>query len=203
MADVQESPRTSDPPSKGKLFIDKLNAGRNIILALAALATAVGSWFRPQDDTATKQSYAWTAQKIEELSKNDVRTHNDLTSMRTYLEGYIQGQQNAQKAAAAVTAQEKAPPSVGMGSLGTIGHGAGTGSGYGVGAGSLAGDGSASPSSSKASTASKKRPRVRVLSADPAPVVANAAPPPPLPDLQSKPVSIKSPEFENLPEVKE
>jgi len=90
----------SDPPaSKGKLFIDKLNAYRNIILATAALATAIGSWLKPTDTTATKQSFDWTTKKVEELAKNDVQMHDDIVALRAYLEGM----RSAQPAVAAPT----------------------------------------------------------------------------------------------------
>jgi hypothetical protein len=82
------TPTKSDPPpSKGKYLIDRLNAYRNIILATAALATAIGSWLKPTDTTATKQSFDWTTQKVQELSKNDVQMHDDIVALRAYLEG--------------------------------------------------------------------------------------------------------------------
>jgi len=77
----------SDPPSKGKHFIERLNAYRNIILATAALATAIGSWFKPTDTTATKQSFDWTTKKVDEPAKNDVQMHDDIVALRAYLEG--------------------------------------------------------------------------------------------------------------------
>jgi len=79
--------KSDPPPSKSKHFIDRLNAYRNIILATAALATAIGSWLKPTDTSATKQSFDWTTQKVQELSKNDVQMHDDIVALRAYLEG--------------------------------------------------------------------------------------------------------------------
>lgn len=85
---MDDSKTKSDPPtSKGKLFIERLNAYRNIILATAALATAIGSWLKPTDTTATKQSFEWTSKKVEELAKNDVQMHDDIVAIRAYLDG--------------------------------------------------------------------------------------------------------------------
>ncbi len=80
------SEEQSDPPDKSRL-VDRLNAYRNVVLAVAALATAVGSWFRPTDTTATKQSFDWTTAQVELLSKNDVQMHDDIVAIRAYLEG--------------------------------------------------------------------------------------------------------------------
>ena len=95
---MDDSKTKSDPPtSKGKLFIERLNAYRNIILATAALATAIGSWLKPTDTTATKQSFEWTSKKVEELAKNDVQMHDDIVAIR----GYLEGMKAAQLASAA------------------------------------------------------------------------------------------------------
>jgi len=82
-----ESTKSEPPTKRGRHFVDKLNAYRNIILAVAALATAVGSWFKPTDTTTVKQSFDWTTEKVQELSKNDVQMHEDIAALRAYLEG--------------------------------------------------------------------------------------------------------------------
>ena len=87
---------TPQPTGKTRNLVAKVNAYRNLILAVAALATAIGSWFKPQDLSATKKSYDWTAGKIEELSRNDVKTHEDIVGLRNYIEGYVKGQQALQ-----------------------------------------------------------------------------------------------------------
>jgi len=71
-------------------IIAKLNAYRNLILAVAALITAIGSWFRPTDTTATKMSFEWTSDKLEKLSTNDVKNHEDVVALKAYMEGYIE-----------------------------------------------------------------------------------------------------------------
>ena len=104
MSNEEAQPTTkSDPPhSKAKLFVEKLNVYRNIILAVATLATAVGSWLKPTDTTATERSFDWTTKKVEELSKNDVQMHDDIVAIRGYLEGMKAAQQPVVYAPAAV-----------------------------------------------------------------------------------------------------
>jgi len=85
--DENESTKSEPPTKRGKHFVDKLNAYRNIILAVAALATAIGSWFKPTDTTTVKQSFDWTTERVQELSKNDVQMHADIVALRAYLEG--------------------------------------------------------------------------------------------------------------------
>lgn len=176
----------SDPPtSKGKLLIERLNAYRNLILAVAALATAVGSWFRPTDTTATKNSFEWTSKKIEELAANDLKTKEDIVAIRNYLEGYVQAQKGFSGGVGTVTVPiANDPEGIGLGSIGTIGRGSGSGFGSGAGA--------SRPS----------RPRPRPPQADQAPEpafsVIDAVEPPPLPELQANPLAIKSPEFEQI-----
>lgn len=173
----EEVKTKSDPPvSKGKLFIERLNAYRNIILAVAALATAITSWFRPTDTTATKNSFEWTSKKIEELSANDLKTKEDLVALRNFLEGYVQ----AQRAVTPTPAAPVAAP-VGLGSLGTLGQGAGSGSGAVAG-------------SSRPTTRPPRRPAVQP---PPDPVVAAPAPPP-LPVMKANPQAIKRPKFEQV-----
>jgi len=104
---MDDSKTKSDPPtSKGKLFIERLNAYRNIILATAALATAIGSWLKPTDTTATKRSFNWTTKKVEELAQNDVKMHDDIVAIR----GYLEGMKAAQLASAAPVVAPVAAP---------------------------------------------------------------------------------------------
>ena len=83
---MPENQSSDLPPSKGKHFVDQLNAYRNIVLAVAALATAVAGWFKPTDTTATEHSFEWTAQRVEELAETDIQLHDDIQAIRTYLE---------------------------------------------------------------------------------------------------------------------
>jgi hypothetical protein len=91
-----DQPKTKSNPPTSK-FVEKLKAYRDIILAVAALATAVGSWFRPTDTTATKNSFDWTSQQIEKLSTDNVKTQQDLIALHNFLEGYLKGQDRQEK----------------------------------------------------------------------------------------------------------
>jgi hypothetical protein len=181
---MTEVPESDPPPSakRGNL-VAKLNAYRNIILAVAALATAIGSWFRPTDTTATKNSFDWTSKKIEELSENEVKTHEDIVALRGYLDGYVKGQEPDQ-------------PSVG--SIGTIGHKAGTGSGFGAGGARRV----RKPIAVEAAPANMSAPPPAAIAA---PVAEAAAAPPAilaepqqLPELRANPSFVRHPKFEDV-----
>lgn len=93
---MEDEVATKSNPSNA--FVGKLRAYRDIILAIAALATAVGSWFRPTDTTATKNSFDWTSKQIEKLSADNVKSQQDLLALHNFLEGYIKGQSGFEKA---------------------------------------------------------------------------------------------------------
>jgi hypothetical protein len=184
----------SDPPThrRGKLLIEKLNAYRNIILAVAALATAVGSWFRPTDTTATKNSFDWTSKKIEELSDNQVKTKQDMVALRNYVEGYVKGQaasaaadDAADVAAGAAPRHAKkavrrphTPPLAFGGALGEQTTPATGAAAPAEGAPNIAFD-------SAAADVAEAAPEMAVM---------------PLPELQANPIPIKKPSFEKIAE---
>jgi hypothetical protein len=85
----------SEDPKDKQSILSKLNAMKGLILAIAALVTAVGSYLKPEDQTATKNTYEWSAQQIEELSAQDVQLRQDIVAIRNYLEGYIEAQKNS------------------------------------------------------------------------------------------------------------
>lgn len=176
---------TSDPPSsKTKNFIAKANAARNLILAVAALATAVGSWFRPTDTTATKNSFSWTSTKIEELSSNEVKMHEDITALRGYLEGYVKGQQQDQPSHESVVA----------------GHSSG---GFGSGVRRSRKPSTAAPAQITIPMvvppmAESVAPPIEAMAAPN--MAVNEAPPQQqqLPELQARPLFVKRPKFEDI-----
>ena len=86
-----DQPKTKSNPPTSK-FVEKLKAYRDIILAVAALATAIGSWFRPTDTTATENSFDWTSKQIEKLSADNIKTQQDIVALHNFLEGYLNGQ---------------------------------------------------------------------------------------------------------------
>lgn len=104
-------------------LLERLNAARNFLLALTALVTAVSAWWKPQDQTATKNSYEWSAAQIEKLAANDVKLQEDLVGLRNYIQGYALANGGKMPIAPEPTAE------------GTMGLG--SGSGFGRGAGGL------------------------------------------------------------------
>lgn len=72
-----------------KSFMAKLNAMKGFILTVAALMTAVGSWFKPQDLKVTKSSYETLAHSMEEMGKEIDQNHDDIVAIRGYLEGLV------------------------------------------------------------------------------------------------------------------
>jgi hypothetical protein len=180
-----EAPKTqSDPPSsKTKNFVARLNAYRNLILAVAALSTAVGSWFRPTDTTATKNSFGWTSKKIEELSSNEVKMHEDITALGGYLEGYVKGQQQEQASRDEVV----------------TGHSSG---GSGVRRSRKPKTANAAPAAQitipmAVPPAAMVAPPIEAMAA-PNMAVNEAAQQQKLPELQAKPLFVKRPKFEDV-----
>lgn len=100
-------------------LLERLNAARNFLLALTALVTAVSAWWKPQDQTATKNSYEWSAAQIEKLAANDVKLQEDLVGLRNYIQGYALANGGRMPTAPEPT------------------EAAGQGAGFGSGAGSL------------------------------------------------------------------
>lgn len=186
MTEVSESepPPSEAPPSdppratkRGKLLVEKLNAYRNIILAVAALATAIGSWFRPTDTTATKNSFDWSSKKIEELSDNEIKMKQDMVALRNYVEGYVRGQ---------AAAAERDRDGIGdtFDAVGGGGH-------------------RPKPAARKpphphaVELFEEAAPTSEAMAAPD--VAMNQAPP--LPELQANPIAIKKPSFEKLAEA--
>jgi len=104
---------TTDEAPKGAF--SKLNAYKNIILALAALATAVGSWFRPQDDTKTIASHEYQEEEITQLSQTDQDLHDKMAALQGYVKAYVESERQkelveaAEKAAAPRSRSRRAP----------------------------------------------------------------------------------------------
>jgi hypothetical protein len=175
----------SDPPSgPTKNLVAKLNAYRNVILAVAALATAVGSWFRPTDTSATKTTFDWTSKKIEELSANDIKIQQDMVAMRNFLEGYMKAQNQLAQASTGV--------GVGLGPVGAVGHSAGSSRPAG-GARKPARKPAAPPAMDVAPDAPSF-----MMEETAAPEAMPERPVPELPVLNSAPELVKKPSFEDV-----
>lgn len=65
---------------------------KELILAIVAIVTALVGWFKPQDTKVTQASYEILATKMSELSKATENNHDDIQSLRSYLDGYIKGE---------------------------------------------------------------------------------------------------------------
>lgn len=168
-------------------FIEKVNAAKNLILAIVALLAAVSSWLKPQDQTATKNSYEWSAAQIEKLAANDVKLQEDLVGLRNYIQGYALARQSQDSQ----NPQNPQRPTT----EGTVGLG--SGSGFGSGAGGLS------------ARAARRRPPRAAGSATPPevaePTVPTEAPqffqaiePQELPAMQAAPQEVEAPKFEEI-----
>lgn len=169
-----------------------------LVTALTALVAAIGAAFKPQDQTSTKMSYETLAKAVQEASAATARNHDDLVALRSYLEGYMEAQQPKK-----ISAPPEPVAGIGLGSFGTIGHGAGSGSGSGFGSGyGRIGSGMKKP------TKPKPPPAPVVDASISEPQMAEALPdqaapepalePAPLPELHDRPPVWSPPAFDQL-----
>jgi hypothetical protein len=191
---TSEPPSSSGrPKSKAKIFIDRMNAMKGVILAISALVASIASFFKPTDTTATKNSYEYLSKQVEQLSKTDVQNHDDVMALRSYLEGYIKAQsQNPNRLELGFG---QSPPPL-------------PGSGFGAGMGRLGGS-SPSPSSSKSSKPPTSIPEVKLFpgpSFKPNEPESNDSdgsgsmgePTPPLPPVGPRPKAFKPESFDSM-----
>jgi len=72
-------------PEQEKKF--DLKGWATVIAALAALITAIGSWYKPQDTTVEKNAYETLSTSIAKLSDEEQKSHEDVANLRGYLDG--------------------------------------------------------------------------------------------------------------------
>ena len=60
-----------------------------LVMAIAALVTATGAWFKPQDHSVNKASYEELSKTIKELSDQGDKNHDDVVALRGYVEGTL------------------------------------------------------------------------------------------------------------------
>jgi hypothetical protein len=77
----------SDPPKD--VHASRLKSLGTLIAAVAALVTAVGAYFKPQDHTVNKASYEELSKVIKELSDESDKNHDDIVALRGYVEGAV------------------------------------------------------------------------------------------------------------------
>lgn len=80
------------PKSKFIKIIAYIVKIKELILAIVAIVTALVGWFKPQDTKVTQASYEILATKMSELSKATESNHDDIQSLRSYLDGYTKGE---------------------------------------------------------------------------------------------------------------
>lgn len=75
----------AEEPKVGKKM--DLKGWAAVIAAIAALVTSVGSWFKPQDTSVTKNAYETLSVSIAKLSDSNQKNHEDIANLRGYLDG--------------------------------------------------------------------------------------------------------------------
>jgi hypothetical protein len=86
------------PESKTISLINQLLSYKGLIIGIAAVITAIASWFKPTDVTATKATYEVLSIRVnalakttEDLSKSIEDSHDEVTNLRAYIEGFNNG----------------------------------------------------------------------------------------------------------------
>ena len=80
------------PKSKFIRMISYIVKIKELILAIVAIITALVGWFKPQDTKVTQTSYEILSVKMGEIAKATESNHDDIQSLRSYLDGYTKGE---------------------------------------------------------------------------------------------------------------
>lgn len=75
----------SDPPKD--VHASRLKSLGTLIAAIAALVTATGAYFKPQDHSVNKASYEEITKTLKEMSDQTDKNHDDIVALRGYMEG--------------------------------------------------------------------------------------------------------------------
>lgn len=93
---TQETPPVQE--SKTISLINQLLSYKGLIIGIAAVITAIASWFKPPDVTATKATYEVLSIRVNELTKTTEdlsklieNSHDEVTNLRAYIEGFNNG----------------------------------------------------------------------------------------------------------------
>ena len=73
--------------------IAKIKARAALIAAVAALITAAGSWFKPQDTKVSKGIYDELVSQVKDVSSAVAQNHADNVALTKYVEGYMHWQE--------------------------------------------------------------------------------------------------------------
>ena len=68
---------------------ERIKMWANIISTGAAIAIAIAAAIRPSDGGASEQVYNETRKQLEVLHQEDVKQHQDIMSLRKYLDDYL------------------------------------------------------------------------------------------------------------------
>jgi hypothetical protein len=118
-----------------------LKGWATVIASLAALVTAISALLKPPQEPAAKAAYETLAAVVKENSEQNAKNHDDIENLRNFMEGYTRGNGStpavvdAGTSAPSAVASGRPTGTIGMGAIGTLGHGAGSGTGQGFGAG--------------------------------------------------------------------
>lgn len=77
----------SDPPKDAKAA--RLKYLGTLVAATAALVTAFGAYFKPQDHSVNKASYEELTKVLKEVSDQAEKNHDDIVALRGYVEGTL------------------------------------------------------------------------------------------------------------------
>jgi hypothetical protein len=80
-------------PKKSSKFPDKiasrLKASATLIVAITGLIAAIGSWFKPVDQSVNKESYETLANAIKEVSEQARENHDNNLALKGFVDGAL------------------------------------------------------------------------------------------------------------------
>ena len=95
---TEETESLHDKEEKTLSLLNQILSYKGLIIGIAAVLTALASWFKPVDVTATKATYEVLSVRVNELSKttSDLSksiedNHDEMTALKSYLEGFNNG----------------------------------------------------------------------------------------------------------------
>jgi hypothetical protein len=98
---TEDKPKTEtlhEEEEKTLSLLNQILSYKGLIIGIAAVLTALASWFKPTDITATKATYEVLSVKVnelakttEDLSKAIEESHDEVANLRSYIEGFNNG----------------------------------------------------------------------------------------------------------------
>jgi hypothetical protein len=84
---VEKGSESEPPPSGKSAKMVKLKAWASVITSMAALVASLGAFLKACDHTLTQNAYNTLSDNITKLSDEQQKNHEDLLSLRGYLDG--------------------------------------------------------------------------------------------------------------------